>query len=83
MDKELIEYIKKVIVETTTLIEDIENIGLDEDLMDYGLNSLTFVKVMVRFEEDLDVCMDDYDIDDFEDSISINQLVEMIKNIKE
>ena len=83
MDKELIEYIKKVIVETTTLIEDIENIGLDEDLMDYGLNSLTFVKVMVRFEEDLDVCMDDYDIDDFEDSISINQLVEMVKNIKE
>ena len=80
MDEKLITYIRKIIAEYVDLIDDVES--LSNDLTEYGLDSLSFVKVMIRIEEDYDVCIDDYEFGDIDEYASINDLVRLIKDMK-
>lgn len=81
MDTELIMYIRRLVLESVDLTENLDTLDDDDDLTEYGLNSLSFIKIIIRIEEDYDVCLDDYEIDDYDEYVSINKFVSLIEKV--
>ena len=70
--------IKEFLKENLEPEKDIEKIGLDDDLVDQGMNSIKFLKLIVALEEtfDIDIDEDQYSIENFR---TINSLISTIE----
>lgn len=60
---DLIERVKKVLVENLEECTTMENVGPDEDLSTYGVSSISFMKIVIALEMEFDIEWDDEDLD--------------------
>lgn len=75
---EIVEKLKELLYMNLKDQEDLE-IGLDDNLILLGLNSITFIKIVVACENEFDIEFDD-DMLDYEIFDSLRKLSECIKN---
>jgi acyl carrier protein len=59
-------------------VDEVKSFPADENLSDYGLNSLDFIKFLVLIEEEFDFTFNDSDIL-FDNFNTINKITDMIK----
>lgn len=66
-----------ILEENFELTVDVRNIGIEENLMDYGLDSIGMIKIVLAIEEYCKISIPDEDllIDNF---LSINRIVKYI-----
>lgn len=61
MEKE--SKIRKILVEVLEMTEgDVQNIGIEEELTEYNLDSLTAIELIVNLESVFDIVIDDEDL---------------------
>ena len=61
MEKE--SKIRKILAEVLEMTEgDVENIGIEEELTEYNLDSLTAIELIVNLESVFDILIDDEDL---------------------
>jgi acyl carrier protein len=72
--------VKKVLKENLELDMEIEKIGIEEDLVVKGMNSIKFLKVIVALEEafDIDIDEDEFNIENFR---TIKNLISTIEKL--
>lgn len=68
-----------IIKENAELVKDINISQYDEKLEDFGVNSISFIKMVVAIESEYGFEFDDEDLD-FTKINTVNKLVEYIEN---
>ena len=79
MNNDIIYKVRRIIKENIDLVVDINEIQGDEKFEDFGVNSISFIKLVVATESEFGFEFDDDDLD-FIRINTINNLVEYIKN---
>lgn len=69
--------IKEILIEVLKLEGDACNIGVDDDLLQLGLDSLNAIEIVVNLEMEFDIQVDDDDLL-IDNLSSINLLMELI-----
>lgn len=76
MEKKIRDFISKVVELEQGVIDSID---LDTDLVEYGLDSINAIELIVRLEEEFEIEVDDDDL--LIDNINtLNKLISIIKN---
>lgn len=71
--------IVQIVIENINMPKSMETIGLDMKLSDIGINSITFIKIIVAIENEFDIEFSDEDLncDKFPD---LECLISYVKN---
>lgn len=76
MEKKIRDFISEVVELEQGVIDSID---LDTDLVEYGLDSINAIELIVRLEEEFEIEVDDDDL--LIDNINtLNKLISIIKN---
>lgn len=83
MESTIMDKLKKMVIEN--LEDDIESINLDDGIENAGINSITFVKIVVCIESEFDIEFDEdsLDLSNFPTIESLAAYVEKKLNEKE
>lgn len=78
MNKELEEKVREIFREEVQMEVDIDEIGAEEELADYGMNSMRVLKLIMSLEErfGFEVCDEDFNAKNF---MSIQMIVAFIE----
>ncbi|MCX8131452.1 MAG: acyl carrier protein [Clostridia bacterium] len=71
--------VKQIIAENLEMKESIQIMNLDLKLIDIGVNSITFIKIIVAIETEFDFEFSDEDLD-YNKFPNIDALVSYVKN---
>ena len=74
--------VKEVLKEHLELENPIEKLGIEEDLVVKGMNSIKFLKVIVALEEALDIDIDEEELN-IENFRTISSIISTIEKISE
>lgn len=77
MGKNVEEAIRKIVAEKSNL-EKSKELGLHDNLQDFGINSITFMKIVVGIEKEFGMKFDD-EILSFENFQTLQSIVEYIE----
>jgi acyl carrier protein len=78
MDKEMETKIKEIIKSSSDVVGLIDDLGLEDSLTKLGLNSLNYVRIITKLEEEYGVEFDPDDLD-FENFKTIKLLMDYIE----
>ncbi|ACL75347.1 phosphopantetheine-binding protein [Ruminiclostridium cellulolyticum] len=70
--------IRELLKETMEMEGDIDTVSPDEDLTNIGMNSVSFIQVIVAFEEEFEIQFEEEDLD-IEHFRTINSILEFLK----
>jgi len=79
MDNLIETKVREIIKENAELIVPIEEIGLDDDITNIGINSISFIKVVVAAETEFEFEFEDDDLD-FSGFKDIRSIIAYIEN---
>lgn len=79
MSQEIEAKVRELIKEVVELTVPIEEVGIEDDLMNLGMNSINSIKVIVAIEEEFGFEFDDEDLN-FENFRNIRKLVSYIES---
>lgn len=71
--------IRRIMKENIELTADVDEIKLDDVLVNYGINSITFIKFIVLLENEFDIQVDDENLD-YTKMSTLNSLISYIEN---
>ena len=74
------ERVKKLLVNNAELSKGFDEITNDEDLSLIGMNSITYIKIIVAIEDEFDIEINDEDLD-YRMFGNINKISELIKEM--
>jgi acyl carrier protein len=80
MMQEIEAKIRKIITESVKTKVPVENIGLDDSLADFGINSMNFIKLIVEIENEFGFVFNN-DTLRFENLNTINKLIDCINSL--
>lgn len=72
--------IKDVIIQNIELELPLDQINYDTDLLEIGLTSISFIRLLVLLEDKFDIEVDDSELD-YENFSNINNLANMIQKM--
>ena len=79
MSQEIEARVRELIKEVVELTVPIEEVGIEDDLMNLGMDSINSIKVIVAIEEEFGFEFDDEDLN-FENFRNIRKLVSYIES---
>lgn len=71
--------IRRIMKENIELTADVDEIKLDDVLVNYGINSITFIKFIVLLENEFDIQVDDENLD-YTKMSTLSSLISYIEN---
>jgi len=69
--------VRRLISETVTITTPIDQVDIDDKFPDIGIDSLTFVNIIIRIEDEFDISFPDDELD-IHDSGTIKNLCSII-----
>ena len=71
--------IRELICEAMDDVElDMDSIGVEDELINYGVSSIVFIKMVIQIEEEFEIELDDDDLDNVKFS-TIKDYVDFVK----
>lgn len=73
--------IKELIEKTVGDVEEFGDFGLDDNLADFGISSLNFIKILVAIEDEFNIEFEDEELE-FENFNTIRKLVNSLNKMQ-